>query len=142
MYRSILLRCALVLAAIVPFTQTAVAQGQELSGQWYCEWATSKIVQGQLQNSVTGQVNIMLHPNGFAEGQGWDNAVQSNMSVQAQWSVQKGQLLVRGQMVHANGWPSTPGNFNLVSNIISANNLALTQQLQGGVYASQCQRAG
>lgn len=132
---SVVAICAAFLATTGAFAQT---KGPE--GQWYCEWGYQTTAPGKPPNAVGGQFNIAIQPGGRAQGNGYDSATASQMQFQAQWSFQGRQLTVQGQQFFANGWPSQPGNFNLISNMTSDTTMALTQKYPKGVYASQCRR--
>lgn len=116
-----------------------MAQAQDATGPWQCEWGFQNTAPGVPANAVGGQFQMMIHPNGTAQGQGFDSSTQSPMAFQAQWGFEGRTLRVIGQQTFANGWPSQ--QFNFMSNFVGADQLAITHTYANGqVYASRCIR--
>ncbi|MEM7743800.1 MAG: hypothetical protein AAF409_08825 [Pseudomonadota bacterium] len=134
---------ALVMAASLGGTAIGQNQGQGPVGQWYCEWTFQNTAPGQKANPVGGTFNMIVQPNGMAQGQGMQmgSAGQFPFQFQAQAQLNGTEFIMTGQQ--QGGLTFGPSQFTFVSKILGPNNMAYNNKNQAGqVFASACRRSG
>ena len=132
---------AAVLAGML--SSMASAQQTNAVGQWYCEWGFQNTAPNQPANAVGGSFQMIVQPNGTAQGQGTDmgSSGQFPMQFQANWQSDGRSFQMLGQK--QGGMAFGASQFQFSSNFTGANTMAMTQRYQNGqVYASACQRQG
>ena len=123
---------------------SAQNQGQgHAPERWVCEWAAQTTTPGKPPNPVGQRFEMIVYPNGTAEGQGIDMASTGEFpfQFQAQWGMQSGQISLQGQKVGGidGSLGRNPSPFFFTSTLVSDRQMSHRIQENGQAYASQCQ---
>lgn len=132
-----------VAAQVQPQLPQQQPQQTNLAGQWFCEWAFRNTAPGQPANPVGGNFNMIVQPNGAAQGQGTQMGSAGQFPFQFQGQVQLDgvDFAVIGQQ--QGGMAFGPSQFSFTSKVLDLDNMAYNNKNEAGqVFASACRRSG